>query len=464
MTDRDTVDYLGLTRELCAFAAGVVADDNERLFARLQQELPFTLTRVPSGSEHNGWVVPDNWRVERARLTRDGAVVFDGTAHTLGVARYSTSFTGTLDWRELEPHLVTNADLPDAYMFHCMWQYRPWAADWALSVPHRIYRDLGPGAYQVELVTTRTPGDMILAEYEHRGRSARTIVFNTNTCHPHQANDGFAAVAMMVRLFQWIRTQDTYYTYRLLLAPEHLGSVFYLKDRSRADLERMVCGIFAEMPGTASGIRSAGTFLGRQPLDAAIENALRHHARAHQIAAWRCGAGNDETVWEAPGYEVPFIEATRSEREGQHYREYHSSADDPDLMDQGQIHEFCVVLQKTVETLERNARLYRTFDGLICLSNPKYDLYLERWDPTVDKPIDETAERWGHLLDSLFRYFDGSMTILDIATKHDLPFDRLWQYLRRFEAKGLIEMRFEPVERVPISRPLGARHVPADDH
>src|SRR5262249_62203592 len=130
--------------------------------------------------------------------------VFDGRAHTLAVARYSHSFTGELDWDGLRPHLVTNEKLPDAYMFHCMWQYRPWAADWAFSVPHTIYCTLGPGKYKVELVTEYEPGEMLVAEFEHKGRSKKTIVFNANTCHPHQANDGFAAAAGTSPVFPWL--------------------------------------------------------------------------------------------------------------------------------------------------------------------------------------------------------------------------------------------------------------------
>ena len=40
----------------------------------------------------------------------------------------------------------------------------------------------------------------------------------------------------------------------------------------------------------------------------------------------------------------------------------------------GQVEEFFGVLQETVRILESDARLYRNFDGLICLSNPIYDL------------------------------------------------------------------------------------------
>jgi hypothetical protein len=102
--------------------------------------------------------------------------------------------------------------------------------------------------------------------------------------------------------------------------------------------------------------------------------------------------------------------------------------------------------------LEGNATIERRFDGLICLSNPSYDLYMERPDPAVEKNFGEDAEKWGHLLDCLFRYFDGSRTILDIALAHDLPFARLRRYLERFEEKGLVRLNFVEIPRVPPIR------------
>ena len=441
-----------LIKDLCSFATGVVSDDNERLFARIAKELPLRLHRWKSGDSYNGWVVPQNWRVHKAELRRDGKVVFDGRSHTLGVGRYSKPFSGRLDWEALKPKLVTNPDLPDAYVFHCMWQYRPWAADWALSIPHKVFRTLGPGTYEVDLQTEYSPGEMIVAEHDKPGRSDRTIVFHSNSCHPHMANDGFAGTAVLIRLFQWLRARDTYYTYRLVIGPEHLGTVFYLRDMPRAELDRIVCGVFEEMPGTGGSIKIASTFRGGHMLDHAFANAAKHYAKAFVQVPWRQGAGNDETVWEAPGYEVPFVEVTRSENLMAPYREYHTSLDSPSLMEPGQLDEMLTVLQKVVEALEGNSRMHRRFDGLICLSNPTYDLYVERKDPAIEKNLPEDSEKWGALLDSLLRYFDGSLTLLEIAERHDLPFERVARYVRSFEEKDLVRLAFEPIERKPALR------------
>jgi aminopeptidase-like protein len=450
-TDSEMDGILALTRELCAIPTGVVADGNERMLARLARELPFEVVRYPSGANHNGWIVPQNWHVDRATISRDGVVLFDGTAHLLGVAMYSRSFAGELDWEELKKFLVTNPDQPDAYMFHSIWQIRSWAAEWRLCVPHKIFRTLGPGTYRVDLATCDTPGDMPVAVYEHRGASEKTIVFHTNTCHPTQANDGFCAVATLVRLFQSLKGRKTHYSYRLLLAPEHLGSVMYCRDLGRTGLEKIVSAVFMEMPGNRAPLAVTSTYLGNQPIDRVFAAAARHLKLGVRRAAWRQGCGNDETVWEAPGHEVPCVEVTRAAHFNTPYPEYHSSGDNADLMDPEMVGETLDVLRRAIEILETNARPLRRFDGLICLSSPEYGLYMERHDPTIDKGLTDEDEKWGQLLDSLFRYFDGSTTVLDIAVKHDLPYTQLMRYLRRFEEKGLIALAFDEIERVAIT-------------
>lgn len=442
-------ELLGFIDALCAFPTGVAAPGNEALFARLGRELPFALHRYASGEEHNGWQVPPQWSVQKALLRKQGQVIFDGTSHPLGVASLSRSFHGTLSLEALSPRLVTNPRLPGAHMFHCMWQYRPWAADWAFCVPFERVREFGPGDYAVELETTSEPGEMVVADYLHPGESPRTIVFQAHTCHPGQANDGFAAVALLVRLFQWLRGRPTRHSYRLLLGPEHLGTVFWLRDRTAGELADMAGGIFMEMPGVAAPLKAASSFLGRQDVDRAVGNAL--FATEHVAVPWRQGAGNDETVWEAPGYEIPFVELTRCRDQFDPYPEYHSSLDTAASLDPDRMEEMFAVLCRVVDILEGNAVAHRFFDGLVCLSNPRYDLYRERPDPAVDKACDAQSERWGHLLDSLLRYFDGKTTVLDIAERHGLPFAPLLDYVRRFEAKGLVRLTPVLAGRPPAS-------------
>lgn len=439
-----------LIRELCEPRTAVVARGNESVFEVINREIPLELMRVPSGSEQNGWVIPNDWEVIQCRISRDGCVVYDGAGDSLAVGYLSKSFQGSLSWDDLKPHLVTNPLLPEATMFHCQWQYRPWDADWMISMPYEVYQQLGPGNYQIDLVTKESPGEMLLGVADHEGESTKTIIFNSNNCHPHMANDGFAGTAVLIRLMQWLRQRDTHYSYRLLIAPEHLGSVFYIDTLLQREKALIVACIFEEMPGTQGPLKATETFLGTSDLDEAFKNVLMHSGFPHEIAPWRQGAGNDETVWEAPGNEIPCVEVTRCEAMFNPYPEYHSSADSWDLMDPARLDEMLEVLKNVIVVIEENVRIFRLFNGLPCLSNPKFNLYFERPDPTVNKQLTDDSEVWGSLLDSLLRYFDGQWSVLDIAQKHSLPFKELRDYIQRFADAGLV--RLERVE-LPLVKP-----------
>ena len=90
------------------------------------------------------------------------------------------------------------------------------------------------------------------------------------------------------------------------------------------------------------------------------------------------------------------------------FREYHTNLDNPDLMDPGQMREMGALLRKVVEIFENIFGIWRSFYGLICLSNPQYDLYLEREDPAVAKklPADLGMGLFARLSAALFRWFN----------------------------------------------------------
>lgn len=447
----DPHNLMPLIEQLCRFRTGVVAPENDELFERIAQELPIRIHEYSSGDEYNGWVVPDCWEVKKAEVRRDGKTVFDGAENALGVAAYSRSFQGTMELETLRPRIVTDPEKPDAYVYHCRWQYRPWEADWALSIPFEKFREFEDGEYEIDLQTDRKPGRMQVAEAFLPGETDKTIVFNAHTCHPHMANDGFSGVATIIRLFQWLSLRKKRrYNYLAIFGPEHLGTVFFLRNRTKKEIESYVSGVFVEMTGTREPIKVTSTFLGGQKIDRAFRNVLTHASGQFVEVPWRMGAGNDETVWEAPGYEVPFVELTRCKDLFDPFPEYHTSLDTPASLLADQVTGVYESLQGVVEVLEQDRRFFRKFEGLLCLSNPAYDLYFDRTDPAIAR-FDDAHEKWGSLMDSLLRYFDGSMTVLDIAEKHDLPFEALSLYLRKYEEKDLVSCEGALIERPAVS-------------
>ena len=427
---------LDVFRKLLELNIGVTQRANAGAFALMSSIVPLEVRRYASGREHNGWVIPHEWSVHRALIRKQGAVLFDGTVHLMAVAGYSSSFQGTLSKEELDLHVFFNRNLPAAYVFHCMYNYRPWETHWGFCVPYDEYATWGPGTYEIELVTEMKQADMLVGECHIRGESPDTIVFNAHTCHPCQANDDMAGVMVILELFRWLAAKKRRYSYRAVLAPEHIGTVFYLADLAEEELTTFKLGCFVEMVGTDTPLVLQQSFTGNTVIDYAAESVLRQFEPDLKVGPFRSIVGNDETVWEAPGIEVPMISISRWP-----YSQYHTSQDNLEIISEVRLEETLEALKLIIEALEHDATMHRRFKGLIALSNPKYNLYWERPDPVVDKDLSDAALRMGQLQDYLPRYFDGQSTILDVAQRFGVPFGSVLDYVRAFEEKQLIDLR-----------------------
>lgn len=428
-----------LFEQLLSLNLGVTQADNARAFELMSSVVPLEIRRYASGREHNGWVIPHEWRVHEASISKDGRMLFDGTVHPMAVAGYSSSFEGVLSKADLDAHVFFNRDFPDAYVFHCMYNYRPWERHWGFCIPYAQYRTWGDGEYRVRLRTEQRPGDMLVGQCHLSGQSSETIIFNAHTCHPCQANDDMAGVMVILELFKWLAGRQRRYSYRAVLAPEHIGTVFYLADMPPEEVGAFKVACFVEMVGSDTPLVLQQSFTGDSVIDHAAEHVLRRLEPNLKVGPFRSVVGNDETVWEAPGIEVPTISISRWP-----YPQYHTSHDNLELMSRARLDEALAALKEIVEALEDDATMHRRFTGLIALSNPKYNLYWERPDPVVDKRLSDVALRFGPMQDHLPRYFDGRHTILDVARRFGIPFGLVRDYVRAFERKQLIELRPVP--------------------
>lgn len=418
---------------------GVSQAENEKMFELLSTIYPLTLHRYASGMEHNGWVVPHDWVVKKALIKKDGAVLFDGTVHPLAVAGYSPSFTGKVSKQELDEHVFTRPELPNAFSFHCINNYRPWAMFWGFTIPHSIYKDWTDGEYEIELETEYCDGFMLVGEAFHQGESEETIVFNAHTCHPTQFNDDLAGVAVILELFKWLKGKKTRYSYRAIFAPEHLGTVFYLGGLPDEAIKTMKMGAFVEMVGIDLPLALQQSYTGRSLIDSIAEYAMKRVNPETRVGAFRTIVGNDETVWEGAGIEIPFISISRCWKSPFYYTQYHTNEDNFALNSVQRLEETLEVLKSMVTVFENNKVMRRKFTGLLALSNPKHDLYIERIDPTVKKELNDVQLKMGYMQDYLQRLFDGNNSVFDIAQRFDVPFETLYAYLQKFEQKGLIE-------------------------
>ena len=448
-----------LITDLSTLRLGHVSPDMPRCSEILMEELDFQEFRYPSGMEHNGWIVPQSWHVEKATIhDAAGKLIYDGLAHPLGVCTYSNSFVAGIGGEELKKHLYYSANFDDALIYHCDWPYKPHKRDWGFSVTRKFYDSIGDrDAFHVELRTVHAPGHMRSLVASAVGTGGHDFVFAAHNCHPSLCNDDLSGIAVGVEVMKRL-PKGHRHTYRLVVMPEHYGTVMLLQDPRAGYLRNAKGGMFLEAYGTQGPLALQRSFTGVALIDRAARNAISGGYVRNGVEG--CGpygdwyekpfrgvAGNDETCFEAPGIEVPFASLTRYP-----FKEYHTSHDTPALMDPVKLEEAVKAVLATIDILENDCVMERTCpDGLVCLSNPKYDLYVSTWDPSMKDrnskdAIGPKAIKMNNLMDCFPRYLDGHTTCLQIAERFQLPFRAVRDYIEQWENKGLLKTSPAPMD------------------
>lgn len=425
-----------LVEDLYLTNRGFVTDDYKYCLDYIDSnELPLTYHEYPSGQEiWDSWLIPQKWTVEEATLeTIDGTVLVDFEDHPLHLISYSESFQGQVSREELLDHLHWHPDNEEAIPWHYAQNYRPWDRQWGFCVPRTLATSLDEPEYYVNIKTTFESGTMVVGEHHLQGRRDETILIVAHLDHTGMANDDLSGVAGGIELMRRLHEQDTLrYSYKFLIVQEIIGSAAYLADDETPD--DFKCGVFLEMIGNDNRLLVQETFNGGTPLDLAATHVLDQHGYNHEVAGFRERIGNDESVFESPGFEIPMISISRFP-----YPEYHTHFDDPSILSKQRMEIVVEIVLEALLVLDNDVVPTRRFEGLPSLANPKYDLYLDpesvavKYEGTSPEAIDLFRDR-------MLRYLEGNHSALDLAEQFDLPFSFVADYLRAFADTGLVSL------------------------
>ena len=427
-----------MIEEVYLLRRAFVCDDLNTAVERLSKHSLVTIKDhlFKSSTQFNGWEVPQKWEVEKAEIRHKGKVVYDGTAHPLGVITHCHSFQGTLSLKELKKHLFVAQTRPNAIPFNFRFMYRPWEKGWGFCLPKNLLNSLKDGEYEIDIKTTFSEGEMLVREFILEGEKEESIIFAAHIDHAGQANDDVAGCAVGIALLNAIKEKypKRRYTYRLILTQEIVGSVFYLNDLSKKERSQLKYGMFLEMLGNNNTLNLQRSLQGNTYIDSVCELALTTLTDDSRVCNFRESAGNDEIVFEAPGYNIPMPSLSRWP-----YVEYHTSDDNMNIIFEDKLQQSVDYLLNVVNILEHDVKVKRKFSGLVSLANPKYNLYIDPGQ-VVNNTFGQNAKEASFQY-KMPNYLEGNYRISEIATLFGLKFDWLLDYFNKMKAKGLVSFK-----------------------
>lgn len=391
----------------------------------LSELVPLERTEVPSGSKALDWQVPSEWVVREAFVIGpDGTRVLDVRDHTLHVLNYAVPFRGTLSRAQLEEHLYSLPEQPDAIPYVTSY-YTP---RWGFCLTHRQRQALPEGDYEVVVDTDFIAGSLTLSEAVLPGTSDREVLISTYTCHPSLANNELSGPLVAAFLYRRLARWDARrLTYRFVFLPETIGSLAYLQQRGEHLRERVVAGYVVTCIGDSAPFTYKRSRRGDSLADRAALHVLAGHDDARILDFFP--SGSDERQYCSPGFDLPVGSLMRSMYGT--YPEYHTSLDDRDFISFPAMQASVTAYEAILRVLEQNCT-YRNLEPYGEPNLGRRGLYPPRG--TNLPPERLSAILW------VLNFSDGRHDLLAIAERSGLALGTLADAARSCLEAGLLEV------------------------
>jgi aminopeptidase-like protein len=265
----------------------------------------------------------------------------------LHVVSYSVPVSGQMTLDELQPHLYSLPDQPDAVPYRTTYYRR----DWGFCLADRVRQELQPGTYEVHIDSELRDGRVELGEVVIPGTSGREVLLSTYLCHPSMANNelsGPMVVSHLARLLAQ-RPEPPRFTYRCVFVPETIGAICYLARFGEHLREHVDAGYVVTCIGDPGPFNYKRSRRGDTLADRAALHVLHHEQATHRVLDYY-PARSDERQYCSPGYDLPVGSLMRSTYDI--FPEYHTSLDDLELVTAEALGESLRMYHRVVEALE----------------------------------------------------------------------------------------------------------------
>ena len=397
-------------------------------FRILQNSIPdikICLSEVPSGTKVFDWTVPDEWNCSEAYVEDpDGNRIIDMKDSNLHLLGYSVPVDKYLERDALLEHIYTLPAQPDLFPYVTSYYSRRWG----FSMTDNQKKALKDGKYHAVIKSVLEPGSLTYGEIFIKGNTDDEILLTSYTCHPSMADNECSGPALITALARFINDMSNKrYSYRLVLAPETIGAITYIS----RNLDHLKEHVKAAFNLTCVGDDRTYSIVHSRYADTYADRLLMNVLKCNEAGFDEypyTARGSDERQYQAPGVDIPMVCFCRSKYHI--YPEYHTSADNMDMISPAGLQGAYDVMVRTIMLAEKNLKFRTTV-----LCEPQ--LGKRGLVPTMSSK--ETYQQTLALKD-LIAYADGRNDLIGISEIIGQPVNILLPLVDKLLECGLFEV------------------------
>lgn len=419
-------DFAGRMFPICRSITGEGVRRTLRMIADelAKDGVELTVHEVPSGMPVFDWVVPKEWVIRQAYIENEvGERIVDMRTSNLHVMGYSMPIDRWVELDELKQYVYTQPDQP--YVIPYVTSYYKERYGFCMSEHQK--NSLPDGRYHMYIDSELINGSLTYGEIILPGESREEVFFSTYICHPSMANNECSGPALLLELVRFLSAMEQRkYTYRCIYIPETIGSIIYLS-RNLAHMKKyLIAGFNLSCVGDDRGYSIVESRYGNTLADKALKNVLKFCGPYSTYSF--LDRGSDERQYNAPGVDLPVVCFCKS-KFGE-YPEYHTSADNMELVSPSGFQESYEVMTQVIRAIEYNAD-YRI--NVLCEPQlGKRGLY-----PTISQKGGYDAVK---AMMDFIAYADGKNDLFEISERIGVPVYRLIEIVKKLRENHLLEV------------------------
>ena len=393
-----------------------------------------TIKNVPTGTEVFDWIVPKEWVIREAYIEKEnGKHLIDIRDNNLHVLGYSTPIDRWVELDELKEYIYTQPEQPDVIPYVTSY----YKERYGFCMSQNQKDGLEAGKYHMYIDSELIDGNLTYGEIIIPGKTEKEIFFSTYDCHPSMANNECSGPALMAELIRYVKAmKERKYTYRFIIIPETIGSITYLATENHLEniKEHMIAGFNLSCVGDDRDYSIVESRYADTLADRVLKNVLRFETDNKYTTYSFLERGSDERQYNAPGVDLPVVCFCKS-KFGE-FPEYHTSADDMNLISPEGFKQSYDVMTQVINALEYNGD-YKV--NVLC----EPQLGKRGWYPTISQKGSYDRVR---TMTNFIAYADGKSDLIDISNRIKTPISIIISIIEILKRNSLLERVEDEIE------------------
>ena len=344
--DKSLYDHLKDLFPICRSITGDGINLSLSYFEKYHKE--YQRLEFKTGEKVFDWVIPLEWNIKDAYIenvnTKERFAEFK--KNNLHIVGYSIPKNAILNLDELSGRIHTHKD--NKYLIPYVTSY--YKEYWGFCMSKKEKDSMKKGLYKVYINSTLKKGKLDLSHAIIKGNTSKEILFSSYLCHPSMANNELSGPVVLNAILNYIKTnyKITKYTYRFIMQPETIGSIAYLSKFKDDLINKVICGFNLSCVGDERAYSYVSSPYENTLADKAIFSAISKFKNFKKYSYLE--RGSDERQYCSPRIQLPLVTFSRS-KFGE-YPEYHSDADNLNLVTNKGLNESLDVLKTIVDAFE----------------------------------------------------------------------------------------------------------------